>query len=161
VDANEGRYQEALERLNQVLSQQPNNLYALLSRASIALRRGNPGDAQAAITDTAKAMLVDSNNASVLYLRGSSFVAAGELDQAAGAFERLEQTQPNLPLAWYGYARLASARDDKVAALANLAQAREKALKLPGGWNGGQVLADPTLRSLRNEPEFSALVRTQ
>jgi tetratricopeptide (TPR) repeat protein len=161
ADAEESKYDQALKRLDSVLNTQPNNLYALLSRASIALRRSRPGDAQSAIADTAKAMLVDSKNASVLYLRGSSFVAAGELDQAAASFRRLEDTHPSLPLAWYGYARLASARGDRSAALSNLAKAREKALKLPGGWNGGEVLADPGLRSLRNDPEFTALIRTQ
>jgi tetratricopeptide (TPR) repeat protein len=158
LDADAGSFDRAVERLTQVLNQQPNNLYALLSRASVELRRGNAQDAERAIADTAVAMTIDAKSAAVLYLRGSSFLAARQFTEAQAAFQLLEEKHPDIPLAWYGYARVASARGDKAAALRQLRVAREKAQRPPNEWNSSDVLRDPTLQALQGDPEFAAAI---
>jgi len=85
LDAEAREFDRALERLNEVLEKQPNNLYALLSRASLELRAGGAEAAQRAISDTAKAMAIDQKSSAVLFLRGSSFLAAGSLAEAEAA----------------------------------------------------------------------------
>ena len=158
LDAEAREFDRALGRLNEVLEKQPNNLYALLSRASLELRAGGAEAAQRAISDTAKAMAIDQKSSAVLFLRGSSFLAAGSLAEAEAAFGLLERRHPNSPLAWYGYARVASARGDKAAALRHLRIAREKALERSEEWKTADVLSDPMLRSLREDPEFAAAI---
>jgi len=158
LDADAGNLDRAVERLTQVLDQQPNNLYALLSRASVELRRGSAQDAERAIADTAVAMTIDAKSAAVLYMRGSSFLAAKQLNEAQEAFALLEERHPDIPLAWYGYARVASARGDKAAALRQLRVAREKAQRRTNDWNSSDVLQDPTLRALQGDPEFAAAI---
>lgn len=156
LDAEEHDLDRAVERLSQVLDRYPNNLYALLSRASLELKRANARDVERAIADTAVGMAIDQRNNAVLFLRGSSFLAAGRFDDAEAAFRLLERAHPNIPLAWYGYARMATARGDKATALRQLRIAREKARARSDEWNSGAVLRDPALESLAGDPEFAA-----
>jgi len=158
LDAEEQRLNEAMARLNAILEKHPQNLYALLSRATVALRRNHPGDPETAISDTAKAMAVDSKSAGVLYTRGSAFMAAKEYQQAAQAFALLQRAHPRSPLVFYGYARLASAKGDRAGALANLRKARSVAQEQPGAWNPGQVREDPAFAPLKDDPEFIEIV---
>ena len=158
LDAEELRLDESLARLNAILEKHPQNLYALLSRASVALRRNQPRDLETAISDSAKAMAIDSKSAPVLYTRGSAFIAAKEYEQAAQAFALLQEAHPRSPLAFYGYARLDSARGDRAGALANLRRARSAAGDRPGGWNPAQVRADPAFARFKDNPEFLEIV---
>src|SRR5437870_5298441 len=80
------------------LAQQRGNLFARLSRAQLELKRGKATDAEAALQDTAQAMLVDQKNPSVLYTRGLAFLAAGQPDPAGEAFQLLEKAHPRSPL---------------------------------------------------------------
>ncbi len=160
LDTEEGRSDEALAQLNEVLRQHPDNLYALLSRANVEMRRARPGDADLAVADTAKAMAIDPKNPSVLYTRGCSFLAAKAYESAAPAFERLRQTHPASPLGWYGAARLASARGDRSAAIENLRQARSRANALPGGWDSREVRRDPAFQFLQKDPQFAQIVNS-
>jgi len=158
LDVDELRLDRTVKRLSEVLELQPKNLYALLSRASVELQRGDAGDAERAIEDTASAMAIDPKRSAVLYLRGSSFLAARQFDSAEEAFSLLEHEHPNLPLAWYGHARVASARGDKAEALRHLRTAREKARDGADEWDSGAVLRDPALQFLKGDPEFAAAV---
>ncbi len=158
LDADANELDRAAQRLSEVLEKQPNNLYALLSRASLELRAGGADRAQRAISDTAKAMAIDQKSSAVLFLRGSSFLAAGSLGEAEEAFQLLERRHPDTPLPWYGYARVASARGDKAAALQYLRTARDKALERAEDWRSADVLSDPALRWLREDPEFTAAI---
>jgi len=158
LDAEAGEFDRATQRLSEVLEKQPNNLYALLSRASLELRAGGPEAAQRAIADTAKAMAIDQKSSAVLFLRGSSFLAAGYLGEAEAAFQLLERRHPASPLAWYGYARVSSARGDKASALQYLKTARDKALEGGEEWKSADVLGDPALHWLREDPEFAAAI---
>jgi tetratricopeptide (TPR) repeat protein len=160
LDAEDRNFEGALARLRQVLEEQPNNLYALLSRANVAIRRGGPQDAELAIADTAKAMLVDPKSAAVLYTRGTSFIAGGRLEEAAETFRLLQKAHPDLPLAWYGQARLAAIHRDREATLSNLREARGKAEKGSTAWDPRQILSDPDFRFLRDDPQFAAIVNS-
>jgi predicted Zn-dependent protease len=158
IDAEEGKLDQALEGVSGLLAQQPDNLYALLSRANLAIRRGKPGDAQLAVEDTAKAMSLQPGAASVLYTRGCAFLAAGQPGEAKGAFDLLEKEHAGSPLAPYGRAKLAATQADKAAVLVNLRAAKAKAGDLAGGWEVAQVRTDPAFRFLAEDPEFKSLV---
>jgi tetratricopeptide (TPR) repeat protein len=126
----------------------------------VAIRRGGPQDAELAIADTAKAMLVDPKSAAVLYTRGTSFIAGGRLEEAAETFRLLQKAHPDLPLAWYGQARLAAIHRDREATLSNLREARGKAEKGSTAWDPRQILSDPDFRFLRDDPQFAAIVNS-
>jgi len=168
IDAEEGRLDDAFAALGEVLTRNPDNLYALLSRANVAIRRSHPGDAELAVQDTALAMRIDKKNASALYTRGCAFIAAKEGDpgwqsKADEAFGLLEREHPGSPLAAYGRARAAAARatPDKPAVLANLREARQRAERggeLNGGWKAQEVKADPAFHALKDDSDFAAVV---
>ena len=158
LDAEEQRLDDALVRLDAILEKHPDNVYALLSRATVALRRNHSGDVETAISNTARAMAIDSRSAAVLYTRGLAFLAAKDDQQAAQAFSLLQRAHPRSPLAFYGFARLASAKGDRAVALANLRQARSAAEDQPGGWKPRQVRADPAFAWLKDDPEFIEIV---
>lgn len=161
VHAEENRLEPAMEILGEVIAAQPQNVYARLSRAHLAMRRGAQGDAQAAakdaelaIQDTAEAMRVDPKNPSVLYTRGCAFLTAGRPDAAEEAFRLLEEAHPRSPLSAYGKARVAAARNDRAQVLTQLRQARERAQGSPGSWKPEEVRDDPAFRFLKDDPEF-------
>src|SRR5262249_54731188 len=158
LDAEDHNFDGALKRLKEVLDEQPNNLYALLSRANVAIRRGGPQDCELAMADTAKAMLISPKSPAVLYTRGASFIAGGRLEEAEASFRLLEQAHPDSPLSWYGRARVAAVQRDRERVLSNLRQAREKAAKAAEGWNPGQILADPEFSFIKDDPQFVAIV---
>ncbi len=158
LDADQNKLDDALLRMSEVLKEQPKNVYALLSRATLSIRRGTPTDIEQAIQDTANAMTVDEKNASVLYTRGCAFLAAKDFDKANDAFALLEKQHPSTPLAAYGRARVAGARAEKLQALSNLELARAKATHLPGGWRAEEVKRDPAFAQWREDPEFIRIV---
>jgi tetratricopeptide (TPR) repeat protein len=158
LDAEENKLDDAMGRMDELLKEQPKNVYALLSRATLALRRGNPGDAQQAVLDTANAMAVDEKNASVLYTRGCAFLATRDFDKAAEGFALLEKQHPGSPLPAYGRARIAGAKAEKLQALSNLELARVKSASLPGGWRSEEVRRDPAFAQWREDPEFIRIV---
>ena len=157
LEASEGRLDGAIAQLTAVLEAEKNNLFALLSRAQLHLRRGGREGAEAAIQDTARAMLIDRRNAVVLYTRGQAFLAAGAPDQAAEAFRLLQEARPSSPLWAYGLAKVAMARGDRASALDGLRKARERAS--PGsGYSTSEVRKDPAFAALRDDPDFAAAV---
>lgn len=158
LDAEDHNLDGALKRLQEVLAEQPNNLYALLSRANVAIRRGGPQDAELAIADTAKAMLIAPKSPAVLYTRGASFIASGRLTEAEDSFRLLEQAHPDSPLAWYGRARVAAVQRDRERILSNLREARAKAARGSDGWNPRQILSDPEFRFVKDDPQFVSIV---
>ena len=155
LDAAEGKLDDAIAGLGEVLQGQRGNLFALLSRAQLEVKRGRPGDAEAALQDTAQAMLVDQKNAAVLYTRGLAFLAAGQPAEAGEAFRLLQQAHPRSPLWAYGQARVAMARGDRQGALDLLRQARERAAP-ESGFSAGEVRKDPAFAALADDPAFAA-----
>ncbi|MGQ0508624.1 MAG: tetratricopeptide repeat protein [Myxococcaceae bacterium] len=158
LDAEEGKLDDALKGMQDVLQEQPKNVYALLSRATLELRRGAPGDVDQAILDTAQAMAVDEKNPSVLYTRGCAFLGAKDYDKAAEAFALLEKQHPTSPLPAYGRARIAGAKAEKLQALSNLELARSKAAQFPSGWRAADVKGDPAFAQWKEDPEFIRVV---
>jgi Flp pilus assembly protein TadD len=155
LDAAEGKLDEAISGLTEVLGMQKGNLFALLSRAQLQLKRGKAGDVEAALQDTAQAMMVDQKNATVLYTRGLAFLAAGQPDQSAEAFALLERAHPKSPLWAYGQAKVAMAKGDKAGALDALRKARERAAP-ESGWSAEDVRKDPAFAPLEDDPAFAA-----
>lgn len=154
IEAEEGKLDQAIERLGEILSAQPRNLHARLSRAHLYLRRAGAGDAQRAIEDTALAMRAAPKNASVLYTRGCAFLAAGEASGAREAFELLGRAHPDSPLAPYGLARVSAAQGKETDVVLHLRQTREKAQRLPGAWEPEQIEKDPAFQFIKEKKDF-------
>lgn len=156
LDAEEGKLDSGIERLGEVLQQQPANLFALLSRANLALQRGKEGDAELAVQDTARAMAIDQKNEAVLYVRGRAFIAQKKFAESKETFDLLAKAHPKSYLPDYGYARLAAVQGDKTGALSHLKDARQRTP--PNLWRPAEVKADPAFRTLQDDPEFTAAV---
>jgi tetratricopeptide (TPR) repeat protein len=156
LDAEEGKLDAAIERLSQLLAQQPDNLFARLSRANLAIKRATPQDLETAIQDTAFAMQIDARNPSVLYGRGQAFLASKQLEEASASFELLAQAHPQSALGPYAQARLAAVRGDKAKAILSLKEARSRS---SGTWKPDEVLRDPLFAPLKDDPEFLAAIQ--
>lgn len=157
LDVEAGRLQEGLLRLDEAVARDPDNLYALLSRANARLRRGEPEDLRGALADAEGAVERDPSSADALYTRGNVELALGRFDEAGRTFEEVKRRAPERPLAWYGWARLGAARGDRVNALVNLRQAR----KIAGErWRPEEVLADPAFVGLKQHPEVAEAIGT-
>jgi tetratricopeptide (TPR) repeat protein len=154
LDTEQGKVPEAFERLTRVLEKAPENLYARLSRANLAMRRAGEQDARLALDDTAAALQVDPANAAVLYTRGCAFIAARDLVQAKQTFDLLALGSPKSPLAPYGMARAAGAANDRTEVIHNLREARARAKSSPGAWKPDEVRQDPAFRFMRDDAEF-------
>ena len=154
LDAEQGNVPGAFDRLGKVLERAPENLYARLSRANLAMRRAAEGDARLALDDTAFAIKVDPANAAVLYTRGCAFIAARDLVQAKQAFDQLALGSPKSPLAPYGMARAAGAASDRTEVIHNLREARSRAKSSPGSWKPAEVRQDPAFKFMKDDPDF-------
>ncbi|MFZ5468069.1 MAG: tetratricopeptide repeat protein [Myxococcota bacterium] len=154
VEAEEGKLKEAIEHLGRVISDQPGNVYARLSRANLAMRRGGEKDAELAISDTAEAMKVDADNASVLYTRGCAFLAAHEPGKASEAFRVLENAHPHSPLAPYGQARVAAAAQKRADVVLHLRETKARARSVTGAWSPDDILKDPAFLFMKDDPDF-------
>ncbi len=153
----EKKLDEAIERLTDVLKTQPQNVYALLSRANLYMRRAKEGDLDGAIEDTAKAMAIDERNASVLYTRGCAFLAKKDPKGARELFEKLAKTHPASPLAPYGLARVAAFEGKVTDALLLLREAKEKG-EGKKGWNPDEVREDTAFRAMKDNEQFKQLL---
>jgi tetratricopeptide (TPR) repeat protein len=155
LEAAEGHVDEALKRLDALLARSPDQSFALVTRATVLLRRGTPADVERALTDGERALRAEAGEPGALYVRGSALLAANQHDEAGQAFERLREARPDLPLAAYGLARLASARGDEKSVFTHLHQARERA---GNHWHPEEVLADPLFGRFRQDTGFRAVV---
>jgi tetratricopeptide (TPR) repeat protein len=154
LEAEEGKLDAAIEHLARVIERQPGNVYARLSRANLAMRRGAEKDAELAIEDTAAAMKVDSDNPSVLYTRGCAFIAARDLPKATETFELLAKAHPASPLPYYGRARVAGAGQARADVILNLREAKSRSKAAPGSWDVAQIRDDPAFRFMQDDPDF-------
>ncbi|MBI3181968.1 MAG: tetratricopeptide repeat protein [Myxococcales bacterium] len=154
IDAEEGKLDQAIARLDEVLAGEPSNLYALLSRGNLAMRRGGPGDAERAITDTAEAMRIAPKNPSALYTRGCAFLAAQDPKAAGEAFELLKKAHPTSPLGPYGLARVAAASGRETDVVLHLRETKAKAKGLPGAWDPEEIRKDPAFQFVKDKKDF-------
>jgi tetratricopeptide (TPR) repeat protein len=154
LDTEQAQLTPAFQRLDRVLAQHPNNLYARLSRANLAMRRASEGDAQRAIEDTARALEIAPANPTVLYTRGCAFLAARQIASAQASFAELSRSSPSSPLPFYGMARVAAALNTRADVLLHLGETKVRARSTPGAWISSEVRADPAFQFLKDDPEF-------
>jgi len=129
-----------------------NNIFAPETRAVLALRRGRPLDAVAAMAPTQRYEMRAYDSP---YLNGRIDLAAGEATNAAVEFRRIidnpgiEPTSPLYPLAWLGLARALAAQHD----LAGAKKAYEQVFVL---WKAADRDLPPLLAA---QSEYSRLGR--
>lgn len=87
------QYDQALARVNEVLTTDPNNLGALYGRGLVYLRRPKP-DVDAAIADLKTVRDKDSQNAEARYWLAEAYVAKGSYDSAISELETAIKLQP-------------------------------------------------------------------
>jgi len=156
VDAGEGHPGAAMDWLGRVLARSPDNLYALLSRANLALQRRAPTDVEQALADTARAMTVDPRHPAVLSARARTLLAARDPEGALEVAALLERAHPESPLGPYSRAQVAAAQGDAALALNELRAARQKA---GSAWRPAEVRADPSLAGISADPGFTLLLQ--
>jgi tetratricopeptide (TPR) repeat protein len=157
LKAKQGDTDGAIAELTFVLGRQKGNLFALLSRAQLKLKRGSAEDLEGALQDTAQAMLVDAKNGPVLYTRGLVFLAAGKADHAQAAFELLASVHPSSPLAPYGLAKVFLKKGDRPSAIDALKRAKERATP-SSGFSPDELRKDPAFAELSSDPAFASAV---
>jgi tetratricopeptide (TPR) repeat protein len=145
-----GRLSDARSSLGRALAVRPNDLYARLSRAQLAL---DQGDVPGALADAEQAVRLDDRNPSSLFLYGSALVAAKDYAAAAATFDRLQASAPSSPLGPYGRARLELARGDRARALDAI-----RALVAIDPEARSKLATDPHFAELRGDPTFGSLV---
>lgn len=157
IDAEEGSVDLAILHLGEILSTEPRNTYALLSRATLAMRRARPADQDMALGDTARAVSIDPRGVAALYTRGCALLFVRKPAEAEEAFQLARALHPESPLGPYGLARLAATRADKVAVLINLREAQRRS-SASGAWESAEVRSDPAFAFLDGDPDFTALL---
>jgi tetratricopeptide (TPR) repeat protein len=159
LDARQGKADDAIRRLSAVLQLQPSNVYALLSRANLTLRRGGKGDAEVALSDTSRALAIDSKSEAVLFARGSALLAAGKAEEAEEMLSLLAKKHPSSPLAAYARARMAALKGDSKQAIAELTRSRELTVAAGKEWRADEVAQDSAFKGLLADPTFTAAVK--
>jgi eukaryotic-like serine/threonine-protein kinase len=90
------RYEEATETVDRWLSLDPDNVYGLLTRASLLAQQGRPAEASAAL-QKALEIRPEANAYSNL---GTLLYYQGRYSEAANAYERAIELKPNERLFW-------------------------------------------------------------
>ncbi|HVF32642.1 MAG TPA: tetratricopeptide repeat protein [Acidimicrobiales bacterium] len=120
-----GRYDEALEQANLMVSRRPN--VTSLSRLSYVLElRGDPDGALETMQQAVAAGGRRADGAYVLALLGDLHLQSGRLDAAASAYDRSLASQPGQPQAELGAARVLAYRGDLPAAAERLAKLTDR-----------------------------------
>lgn len=158
IEGDNGKLEPALDYLSRAAAVSDDGSYAMLWQAVYLLRRGTPADLEVALDRADHALAQNSADPSWLYLRGNALLARKDFMQAKTAFEALLKAAPGSPLGDYGLARLAAAQKDRLGALTQLRQAREKSRDAPTALPNEQVRTDPAFLFLQDDPDFSQLV---
>ncbi len=121
-----GRYDAAADDLQRMLDLKPN--LAALARASYLreLHGDLPGARQAMIAAETAGSGSAFDAASISALVGDLALKAGDIDAADAAYERAEQTSPDIAAAAVGRAKVLAARGDRDAAVDELRAAIER-----------------------------------
>jgi Flp pilus assembly protein TadD/ketosteroid isomerase-like protein len=139
-----GQHQQALERVNKVLSSKPKDAQARFLKGLIFAEQGNPKEA----TDIFLALTKDYpdlpepyNNLAVIY------AAQGQYDKARGALEQSIRTHPSYATAYENlgdiYAKLASQAYDKALSIDSANSGAKNKLALVRELVGGSTPAKP------------------
>jgi tetratricopeptide (TPR) repeat protein len=158
IEGESGRLDPALDYLSRAVDKSQDGSYAMLWQSVYLLRRGTAVDLEVALERADHALTAKASDPSWIYVRGNALVARKDFANAKAAFDELLRIAPQSPLADYGLARLAAAHGDRLGALAQLRQAREKSKADGRSLPPEQVRKDPAFRFLENDPDFSQLV---
>jgi Tfp pilus assembly protein PilF len=145
-----GARDRALVELQAMLAAEPDNTYALASRASLHAQAGNK---IMAVRDFERVGQIDANNAAAHYNHGYLLNELGRLDEAEAAFKRAHVANPKLDLAWYGLGLVHIQQGRLDDALAALKKNTKLQPMSPYGWYQlARVHVD------RKEPEEAAKI---
>ena len=110
-------------------------------------------DIECALSHAETAGKLRGNEESVLYTLGSVYLAAGKVKEAELTFEHICEIVPGASSCPYGIALVAAKSGEKAKALAKLKEAVDR--KVP---NPQQISGEPAFASLKDDPEFAAIV---
>ncbi|MBL8917262.1 MAG: hypothetical protein JNJ54_00245 [Myxococcaceae bacterium] len=128
---------------------------AELVRGRALLLRGNPQDAELALTAARAALTALPGSIEARYLEGSALLALARYAEAQTAFETLERSARDSAFGPYGLARVAAAQQRSTDVLLYLKAARAAARE---AWQARAVAADPAFAFLAGSPAFSEAV---
>ncbi len=112
------------------------------------------GDMECAVSHGETAGKLRGNEESTLYTLGIIYLKADKYKEAELTFEHICEVVPGASSCPYGVALVAAKSGDKAKALQKLKEAVER--KIP---NPGQMAGEPFFASLKDDPEFQALVQ--
>jgi tetratricopeptide (TPR) repeat protein len=110
-------------------------------------------DMECALSHAETAGKLRGNEENVLYTLGTIYLAADKPKEAELTFQHICEIVPNAASCPYGVALVAAKGGDKARALEKLREAVDR--KVP---NPQQIAGEPWFASLKDEPEFQALV---
>jgi len=134
LELQSGDLESARENIEGILTDAPDNVDALLSRAAFAFA---DQDYDSAIADLRVVLRNQENSLPALFLLARSHVRAGDAVLAADAYRRLLAINPNIPEATAELAGLMSSQGDTTGAEELL---RERLETAPGDTNAAAVL---------------------
>jgi tetratricopeptide (TPR) repeat protein len=123
---------------------------SLLNVARICLEQK---DMDCAVSNAETAGRLRGNEESVLYTLGTIYLAADKPKEAELTFQHICEIVPSAASCPYGVALVAAKLGDKPRAIAKLREAVDR--KVP---NPQQIAGEPSFASLKDDPEFQALV---
>ncbi|UCE38173.1 MAG: tetratricopeptide repeat protein [Thermoplasmata archaeon] len=146
-----GKYKEAVEIFNEILTEDPQDVEAWINKGCALLYLEKPRES---LHCTNKALEIDLNNTIALNNKGIALFRINDFEGAEDAFNKTLEIDPKYAEAWYNKACLASEQKKVYEALRNL----EKALSLDRNRFLTHAKIDRHLDNIRNEARFKELV---
>lgn len=144
------RFDDAEQKLKQVLSQDENNVYVLATLSGVQLDLNKPDEAEKNLT---KALTVDAHDAASLYLMGSLKLSQEKYDEALDSLSQAVQLAPDNVMAQYNLGRTLVLKGNTKAAETSF----RKAISLKPNW--GDAHYQLAVIYLTGNPPFRELAR--
>ena len=153
------RFAEATELLEKAVALMESDVHAWARLVTLYHALGNvPAKkvaAESTIAEAEKVLAHDPSNGAVMSFGAGAYAALGEVDRAREWAERGVLVDPdNLSMRYNFACALAAFGGDKEGALKQL----ERSLRTAGAFHIAMAEADPDLDSLRDEPQFKAIM---